>query len=142
MFYWILAIIIFLILEVATVNLVTIFFAVGAVFGLLTSIFTDSITIQFLVFFLVSILALIATRPLVKKYLQPKFVKTNYDQVLGKVGVVTSIITPLELGEVKVDGKKWAAKANKIADGENIQVGEKVKILRIEGVKLIVEREE
>lgn len=114
MFYWILAIIIFLILEVATVNLVTIFFAVGAVFGLLTSIFTDSITIQFLVFFLVSILALIATRPLVKKYLQPKFVKTNYDQVLGKVGVVTSIITPLELGEVKVDGKKWLLKPTKL----------------------------
>lgn len=134
---WILLCTILVIVEFVTVNLVTIWFAIGALFAFLTSLLIDNTIVQIVIFFLVSILSLIFTRPIVKKYLVPKTIKTNYDKVIGMTGIVTKDIEKLEYGEVKVDGKYWTAKAN-----EEIKKGSKVEILSIEGVKLIVKRKE
>ena len=137
MYYWLLAMIFFVILEFFTTNLVTIWFALGALVSLILSIFIDNVTIQILVFFIVSMTSIVLTRSIVKKYLKPKIVKTNYDRVIDDVGVVIKDITSESFGEVKADGKVWTAKSN-----EEIKKGERVRILKIEGVKLIVKKEE
>lgn len=78
---------------------------------------------------------LVTTKPLLKRFIKVEQVKTNLDRVIGMKGVVTEKILPLNLGEVKVDGKKWTALSD-----EELDVGEVVKILNIDGVKLKVEK--
>lgn len=134
---WLSLFIVLLVVEFMTVNLVTIWFAIGALFACVTTFITDSLIIQTCVFFIVSVASLIITRPIVKKYLSSKRVKINYDKVIGMIGIVTKDIKPLENGEVKVDGKYWTAKSD-----EEIKEGSKVEILSIEGVKLIVKKED
>lgn len=137
MYTWLLLFIIFVIVEFVTYGLVTIWFAFGSLVAFLISFITDSTLIQFIGFFGVSIITLLFTRPVVKKYLTPKIVKTNYDKVIGMTGIVTKDIMKDDYGEVKVDGKYWTAKAD-----EKILNGSEVVILAIEGVKLIVKEKE
>ncbi len=124
-------------LEVVTVNLVSIWFAIGAFFAMIASLITDSLVIQIIVFSIISIIALLITKPLVKKMHSGKIQPTNSDRVIGKRATVTKKITEDEYGEVKVLGTTWTAVSDKKFD-----VGEKVVVKKIDGVKLIVEREE
>ena len=80
---------------------------------------------------------MLLTRPYLVKKLSRKKVSTNLDRVIGMEGIVTEEITKFKIGEVKVDGKKWSAISN-----EKIKVGEEVIIEDIDGVKLIVRKEE
>ena len=86
---WLVAIAVFAIAEAATVALVSIWFAAGGVAGLITSLFTESLWVQLLVFFVVSGLLLAATRPLCKKFLSGRAQRTNADMVIGKEGTIT-----------------------------------------------------
>ena len=135
MFYMWLGIIILLgIIEASTVNLVSIWFIISGIVTLIISLFTDNLLIQFAVFVVVGVILLLLTR----KYVANKLVskeKTNLDRIIGMRGVVTEDIDDLVIGEVIVDGKRWSA-ISKIP----IKKGEKGKIVKIEGVKLIVER--
>lgn len=136
--YWIILFLVLLFIELATVNLVSIWFAIGALAALITSFFTDSILIQLLVFVVVSIVSLFVTLPMVKKFKsKEKIVPTNLDRVIGKEAEVTKEIKPNHYGEVQVFGTTWTATSKNI-----LKVGEKVKVLKMDGVKLIVEREE
>lgn len=134
---WILLIIIFLIVEALTFNLITIWFAIGALGAFITSYVTDNISLQVTFFALITLLSLILTRPLVKKWISVTPEKTNLDAAIGKTAIVIKKIDVNELGRVKVDGKEWTAKGEQL-----IKKGEKVIILRIEGVKLIVKKKE
>ncbi len=134
---WFIAFIILLIIELATINLVTIWFAIGSVAAIITSMFTDSIVIQLIVFVAVSTLSLLITKPLMKKIKGFEKEATNLDRVIGKIGEVTKKIGSNEYGEVKIFGNIWTAYSK-----EEIDVGQKVKVLSIDGVKLIVEKEE
>lgn len=136
-FCWFVAFLVFIFLELITVNLVTIWFAIGAIAAAITTIFTDSIIIQSIVFVVVSVISLLITKPLVKKFKKFDITPTNSDRVIGKIGDVVKKISPNKYGEVKVFDSIWTAKSDK-----EIKVGEKVKILSIEGVKLIVEKED
>ena len=131
-FTWMLVFILLVFLELITVALVSIWFAIGALAAFITSLFTDSIYIQLGVFVVVSSIALLLTRKIVNKVNSNK-IPTNLDRVIGQIGIVTEEITKLEPGEVKVDGKKWSAISTK-----KISVGSKVEILSIDGVKLKV----
>ncbi len=133
MYSWLILFVVLIILELCTVNLTTIWFAFGALLAYVVSLFTDNVMIQTTVFLAVSVITLILTRPIVKKYLLTKPSRTNADMLIGKIGVVTKEITKTDIGEVKIDGKYWSAKADK-----KIKEGSKVEILAIEGVKLIV----
>lgn len=133
MYSWLILFVVLIILELCTVNLTTIWFAFGALLAYVVSLFTDNVMIQTTVFLAVSVITLILTRPIVKKYLLTKPSRTNADMLIGKIGVVTKEITKTDIGEVKIDGKYWSAKAD-----EKIKEGSKVEILAIEGVKLIV----
>lgn len=131
-FTWMLVFLALVFLELITVALVCIWFAVGALAAFIVSLFVDSIYIQLAVFVAVSSISLLLTRKIVNR-INDKKVPTNLDRVIGKIGIVTEEITKLEPGEVKVDGKKWSAISTK-----KINVGSKVEILSIDGVKLKV----
>jgi len=131
---WIVFFLILVVVELSTVNLVSIWFAVGAIASYITTYFTNSGLIQWSIFVFVSFISFLLTRPFVKNW-HPSFVKTNLDQVIGSIGVVTEDILPLQVGEVKVNGKKWSA-ISEIP----IKKGSNVTILSIAGVKLCVEQ--
>ena len=133
---WFIAFVILLVIEFVTVNLVTIWFAIGAVAAIITTIFTDSILIQSIVFVVVSVIALLITKPLINKFKKFEVEPTNSDRVIGKVGEVTQTIGKNKYGEVKVYGNTWTASSKQV-----INVGERVKVLSIDGVKLVVEKE-
>ena len=92
------------------------------------------VVIQIIVFIILSVVSLIVTKPIVKKIRTRKITPTNLDRVIGKIGTVTKKITKDSYGEVKVEGSIWTAKANK-----EIREKSQVKVLKIEGVKLLVE---
>ena len=133
---WIAAIIIFGIAEAATAGLVSIWFVAGAVAALIVTELGASLLIQFAVFLVVSILALIATRPLAKKMLDKTIVPTNADRVLHHEAKVTETVdNENAAGAVYIDGKTWTARSD---SGAIIEKGKMVKIVRMEGVKLYV----
>ena len=136
-YIWFIAFIILLVIELMTVNLVTIWFAFGSIAALITCFFTDSVVIQSIVFLIVSVIALLITKPLIKKFKGFDVTPTNSDRVIGKIGEVTKKIEKNQYGEVKIFGNIWTARSD-----EELSVGERVKVLGIEGVKLIVEKEE
>lgn len=133
---WVFIIIVLAFIEVITVNLTTVWFVVSAIVSLLLSFLGVDFYIQFAVFTLLGIFLLITTRSSLQKLLNNHKENTNLDRVIGMTGIVTEAIEKNKIGEVKVDGKKWSAVSN-----ENLKVDATVKILKIDGVKLIVEEE-
>lgn len=137
MFYvWLAITIVLAIIEMSTVNLVSIWYIISSIITMIISLFIDNVIIQCAIFVLGGTLLLILTKDAIKKIL-PEKTKTNFDRIIGMKGIVTEKITKKTPGEVKVDGKCWTA----IAD-ENIQVEETVEILEINSTKLKVKRME
>ena len=133
---WIAAIIIFGIAEAATAGLVSIWFVVGAVAALVATELGAVLWLQFAAFLIVSILALIATRPLARKMLDKTIVPTNADRVLHHEAKVTETVdNENATGAVYIDGKTWTARSE---DGNIIPKGKMARIVRMEGVKLYV----
>lgn len=137
MFYtWLIIAVALAIVEMLTINLVSIWFVISALCSMIVSLFTDSVTIQVAVFVIIGVILMILTKKFVKK-MTPQKVKTNLDRIIGMEGIVTEKITKAHPGEVKVDGKRWTAVADKTIDVDTI-----VKILEINSTKLKVERME
>ena len=132
---WLLLGVLFAVVEGLTVQLVSIWFAIGAAVTAVAAAFTNlSLTGQFWLFLVVSAVLLAATRPLVK---QGKRVPTNADRLLGQIGIVQQAIdNDLEQGRVKVDGLSWAART---VDGKPLPENTRVRILEIQGAKVLVE---
>lgn len=133
---WLIVEIVLSIIELGTISLVSVWFIVSALIALLLALFGFSLYIQIVNFVILGIILLIFTRKPLLKYLNKTKQKTNADRILDMTGLVTEEIDIDQPGEVKVDGKKWTAMAK-----EKIAKGKKVKILKIEGVKLLVEEE-
>lgn len=138
LFVWLGLLALFLIAEFATVQLTTVWFALGALVSLLLAAFgVDNLAVQIIVFALVSLVSLILTRPLVKKWMNRRTQPTNADMVIGEEAVVTEAIDNAQAkGLVKVKGAVWSARS---ADDRQIPIGATVTVKAIEGVKLIVE---
>ncbi len=137
MFYVWLAIAVSLaILEMSTINLVSIWFVISSLITMILSLFVDNVTIQITVFVIVGVLLLIFTKDAMKKLL-PEKTKTNLDRIIGMEGIVTEKITKNKPGEVYVDGKRWTATSEKTIEKDSI-----VKILEINSTKLKVKRME
>lgn len=134
---WVALLAIFIVVEAATAQLLTIWFAVGSLAALITTFITDNIIVQVIVFVVISAIALAITRPLVKKMTQAKKQPTNADMYIGKEAIVTEDINNLEAkGLVKVGGSVWTARTE--VDNYTIPAGAHVTVIKIEGVKLIV----
>ena len=134
---WIIAIVLLLIIEGLTVGLVTIWFAIGALAGLICEMLGAPLWVQVAVFLVVSLATLVLTRPLAQKHLNNKTQPTNADRLIGKECIVTeSIDNVAGPGAVTVGGQVWTARG--VTDAV-IQPETRAVVRRIEGVKLIVE---
>jgi membrane protein implicated in regulation of membrane protease activity len=134
---WLALLIILAVVEGLTVGLVCIWFALGALAALLTSLFTGNLIVQAVVFVVVSLVSMLLIRPLARKLLTKETVPTNADRILGQTAVVTEEIDNLQSrGQVKVLGQIWTARS---AQDVVIPTGTLVTVLHIEGVKVLVE---
>ena len=137
--FWAVLLVAFIVLEIATSGLTSIWFALGAAGALISAAVAPSpslIWFQVIIFLAISGITLYFTRPLVKKYAKVKETATNADRVLDMVGIVRESIDNLDgKGAVYVGGKLWTARSD---DDTPIDEGIQVDILRIDGVKLIV----
>ena len=133
---WLGLMIAFLAMEAATVKLISVWFAAGALAAMIVSLLGGQIWLQVLVFFTVSIVLFAMLWPVVRKRLKPRIVPTNADALVGRVCTVTERIDPLEGGRVKVGDVTWRAFGEA---GEPIPADTRVKILRIQGAKVVVE---
>lgn len=133
---WAAAIIGFAILEGITFQLVSIWFVFGSLAAFIASLLGASVTVQVIIWLVVSVLALAITRPIVKKKLTAKIQPTNADRYIGSdATVLETIDNARSVGQVKVDGKVWSARS---LDGGIIEENTVVTVKKIEGVKLLV----
>lgn len=133
---WLGLLLLFAGVEAASVSLVSIWFAAGALCALLCSLVTTDIWIQIPVFVLVSAAALAVVRPLARKRILPHRVPTNADRVIGREGVITQAVDNIAAtGAVVIGGMAWTARSE---NGSPIPEGTVVTVKRIEGVKLYV----
>ena len=132
--FWLIVMVLFLVVEAATVGLVCIWFAVGSLAALLAAMCGAQLWLQIVLFLVVSAATLYFTRPLVKRYVNSKVEPTNADMVIGKeCRVIETVDNIAGTGAVYVDGKTWTATSK-----ETLKVGTKAKIVSINGVKLNV----
>lgn len=133
---WAVALVLLLIVEGATAQLVTIWFAAGALAALIAAALKAPLWLQITLFVVVSAVTLIATRPIVKKITNRKAESLNADRIIGRQAIVTERIDNLEgTGSIRVDGLTWTARS---ADDSVFEPGSQVTIDKIEGVKAIV----
>lgn len=134
---WLVALIAFLVVEGLVPGLVSIWFALGSLAALIAALLHAPLWLQIVWFFVVSIAALILTRPLAKKYINSRAQPTNFDMIIGKECVVTETVDNLRgTGAAAVGGKVWTARAD---DPSEIIKKDSIAIIdRIEGVKLII----
>lgn len=133
---WLVLLILFLVAEGSTAAVTTIWFAVGALGAMVAALLGAEIWLQVVLFAAVSVLLLLALRPVLKKYIEPKKVKTNIDSVIGSQGVVLEKIDNIAgTGRVRLGGMEWSARSS---SGEMIEVGTVIAVERIEGVKVFV----
>lgn len=133
---WLALMIVFLLLEAGTVSMVSIWFAAGALAAMVASLFSAPLWLQIVLFVVVSAALLLALRPWTKKYFTPRLTKTNVDAVVGQEGTVLERIDNLEaVGRVKLGAVEWSARST---SGAPLEAGTRVKVDRVEGVKVFV----
>lgn len=133
---WLIVLVVLVTGEAITVGLTFIWFAVGALGGLVVAVLGGPIWLQVVVFLALSAVTLVLVRPAAAKLLTPGISPTNADRVIGQIALVTEEIDNIaETGQVKLFGQVWSARSE---TGEIISAQNRVRILRIEGVKVFV----
>ncbi len=136
---WIILLIVFVVIELATVGLVSIWFAAGSLVALIIAILNGGIIAQFIAFIIVSVGLLAATRSWARDFVNSKTQKTNADSVVGKEIRITERVSNLDqTGAAVVSGQEWTVRADD--DKQIFEQGETARVVRISGVKLIVEK--
>lgn len=136
-YVWLAALVVFIVIEIATMGLTTIWFAGGAVIALLLALLETPVLVQVLVFLVISMILLICTRPLAVKFFNQKREKTNIDSMAGKQAIVLEEINNLkEKGKVSLGGMEWTARAYE--NDVMIPGGAVVEVKEVRGVKLMV----
>ncbi len=137
MILWLVVVIISIIIEAVTMGLTSIWFAGGALVALAAAALKLPIAVQVILFFVVSLLLVLFTRPMAVKYFNKDRIKTNAESLVGRQAIVTSEIDNLQgVGQVIVGGQEWSARS--IEDGVKLTTGTVVDIVAINGVKLMV----
>lgn len=136
--FWLIASGIFFIAEIITVGFLIFWLGVGALLAMVVSFFTDNLIVQTAVFVVASGLLIFITKPFVNKFAKTKKpVPTNFYSLIGQEGIVTEDINLIQgTGQVKVSGEVWSATCN---GNVTIAKGTTIKILEVNGVKLLVE---
>lgn len=124
-----------LLFEFITADMVSIWFSIAAIPSFILALLHVSPLIQILVFVVLAILLLVITRPIAIKYFKTNEIKTNVDAIIGSVGTCIEKIVINEIGHVKVKHQTWSAISN-----QTINVDDHIRVLDVEGVKLVVEK--
>lgn len=133
---WLILLVVFISMEAATVTVVSIWFAAGALVAMIANLLGAQLWLQITLFIAVSVILLLSLRPLLKKYFTPRLTRTNVDAVIGKVGIVTADIDNIAAqGRIKLGAMEWTARSS---SGEKIPAGTRVAVDKIEGVKAFV----
>lgn len=133
---WLAAMVLFAIVEAATVSLVSLWFIGGSLAAFIAALLGAELWLQTLLFLLVSGVLLACLRPFVKKIAKPRTVATNFDRIVGQDAIVTEAIDNLQAtGAIRIGGTEWTARSE---NGAPIAKDAVVKIIRIEGVKVFV----
>lgn len=133
---WLVLMVAFIIFEAVTVQLISIWFAAGALAAMIVNLLGAEVWLQMVVFFTVSIVLLAVLWPMARKHVKAKVVATNADALVGRVCTVTEDIDPVEGGRVKLGDLTWSARSEQ---GEVIPAGTLVKVQKIQGAKVLVE---
>ena len=134
--FWLIAMVAFLAAEAATVSLVSIWFALGALGAVITALLGGGVVMQVTVFLALAIVLLLSLRGIVRKHISPRITKTNVDSVIGATGIVVTPVNNIAaLGQVQIGGVEWSARSSA---NTHIPAGTLVKVDRIEGVKVFV----
>ena len=137
---WLTLMVVFLIAEASTITLVSLWFAAGALAAMAAALLGCALWLQVTLFLTVSVLLLTALRPLVGKHITPRLTATNIDSVIGSTGLVTAPIDNVAAsGQVKLGAMVWTARST---SSEPISEGTRIRVDRIEGVKVFVSPEE
>ncbi len=137
-YYWLIFMAICLVIELITLGLTTIWFAIGALFAFIVAVCGGDIIWQVVVFFLVSIVTLLFTRPLATRYFNKDRIKTNAESLVGaNAKVIERIDNINSSGRVNVRGQEWMARTE---DDSIIEAGETVEIVSISGAKVLVKK--
>lgn len=135
--YWLIIVALFLVLEMATLGLTTIWFAGGALAAYIAGLCMAPLWLQIVLFLIVSIVLLVFTRPVVERHLNRNREKTNVDSLIGKHGkVIEEIDNFNQTGKVSLNGMEWMAR-NSIA-GEKISPDSRVEVKEVKGAHLVV----
>ena len=135
---WLVLLLLFAGIEAASVGLTSVWFAAGALFALIAALLGVPLWVQITLFLAVSVLCLMAVRPLARRHLNNRVEPTNADRVIGEQAQVTEDIDNIHgRGAVVIRGVAWTARSE---DGLPVPAGTLVRVLRIEGVKVFVER--
>ena len=138
MILWLIVLVAAIVIESMTMGLTSIWFGGGALTAMIVELLNGSISLQIIVFLIISLILLFYTRPIAVKHFNQKREKTNLDSVIGKTAVVTIPIHNLkESGQVMLEGKEWTARSTD--SSKQIEKDALVKVVAIRGVKLMVE---
>lgn len=138
-FIWLVLLIVFMAIEVATVGLTAIWMAGGSLAAMFAELAGLNIWWQIGVFIVVSFLLLIFTRPFAVKYINSNHEKTNYEGIIGKVIRITETVNNYEMtGTTVLNGIEWTVRTEE--DGQILNPGDLAKVVDISGVKLIVKK--
>ena len=137
--YWLIAAGIFFIIEIITTGFLAFWLGIGAIIAMCVSFFIDNLIVQTVIFIISSVILILATKPLIKKFLKNNTgaeTKTNAFSIIGKKAIVIKNIDKIDgSGQIKVDGEVWSAEGE---DDTIIEKGTEVEILKIDGVRAIV----
>lgn len=132
---WLGIFIVALLFEFVTADMVSIWFSLAAIPSFILALLNVSPFVQIIVFVILAIVLLVLTRPVVLKYFKTNEIKTNVDAIIGSIGTCTEKIVINEIGHVKIKNQTWSAISN-----QTIEVDDHIRVLDIEGVKLVVEK--
>lgn len=139
-YYWLIVMVIFLVVEIITLGLSTIWFAAGALVAYVAALIGANLAVQIIIFLVVSLVALFFTRPIALRYFNKDRQKTNVDTIIGmKVKVVEKIDNINSNGKVLINGIEWTARAT---GNEIFEKDELVVVKEVSGVKVICEKAE
>lgn len=139
-YYWLILMAVMIAIEIITLGLSTIWFAIGALAAYVAALFGADVAVQVVVFLVVSLAALFFTRPVAVRFFNNKDrEKTNVDSLIGSAAKVIEKIDNFNAkGRVMLNGMEWMARS---VDGSEIEAGETVVIKEVSGVKLMCEKE-
>ncbi len=138
-FIWLAVIVVTIVIEIITVGLTSIWLTGGGLAALIVCLLGGHWGLQLAVFFIVTFVLIYFTRPWALKYIESRKTATNYEEVIGKtVRIIEAVDNVRETGKAIYNGMEWTARAEE--DAETFSVDEQARVVKVQGVKLILEK--